>query len=477
MSTAPPRLPEVKPNVIWFMVDQMRAQAMSLVGDPNVRTPNLDRLARDGFWFRRAVSGFPLCCPARGSFLTGLYPHRCVPGHQYPLPDGMPTLAHAFSQAGYHTAWFGKWHLDGHQEGPHPERAAWHVVPRERRGGFATWVGYENNNAQWDCWVHGHDHTGEVPMRRLPGHETDALTDMLLAEVARIRGQPFFACVSVQPPHDPYGAPAQWMERHPPAGVVLRPNVPPIPDLQEAAQRSLAGYYALIEQIDHNVGRLLDRLAELGIDDHTYIVFVSDHGDHHGSHGHDAKMSPLEESIRVPLMIWGGSRWGYQRGMAIDEPFNHVDLAPTTLGLCGIAPPESMQGFNYGRLARVGTWQERQAVLAGAPREAYLQSVVPTQHGPSVDLPWRGITTRDGWKYVALEGQPWLLYDLNRDPFELRNLAQHAHARLRRRELNEVLRGWIARSGDSFALPDFDAEGRPLRTLALQQQWPAPPGR
>lgn len=474
MSSSDPRQGDPRPNVIWFMVDQMRAQAMSLAGDPNVRTPHLDRLARDGSWFRRAVSGFPLCCPARGSFLTGRYPHHCIPGHQYPLPDGMPTVANAFNDAGYHTAWYGKWHLDGHHEGPMPERGAWHIVPQARRGGFATWVGYENNNAQWDCWVHGHDHAGEVPLQRLAGHETDTLTDMLLAEISRVRGQPFFACVSVQPPHDPYGAPAAWMERHPPASVVLRRNVPPIPEVEDDARRSLAGYYALIEQIDHNVGRLLDHLAALGIDDHTYIVFVSDHGDQHGSHGHQRKMTPLEESIRVPLMIWGGQRWRYSQGRSEDAVFNHVDLAPTTLGLCGIPVPAGMAGFDYAGVVRPG---DRHAALANAPHEAYLQCVVPTQHDPSVDLPWRGIVTSDGWKYVALEGQPWLLFDLNRDPYELMNLAQHAYARRRRLELNERLRGWIERTGDHFRLPDFDDAGRPLQTLALQETWPAPPGR
>ena len=105
--------PAAKPNVIWVFGDQHRMQALGCNGDPNARTPNIDTLASDGVSFTNAVSGFPLCCPFRGSLLTSRYPHKCVPGHEYPLPDGQKTIAHAFNDAGYRTAWFGKWHVFG----------------------------------------------------------------------------------------------------------------------------------------------------------------------------------------------------------------------------------------------------------------------------------------------------------------------------------------------------------------------------
>jgi len=89
---APPR----RPNVIWFFGDQHRAQTLGISGDSNVATPNIDNLASMGVQFTHAVSGFPLCCPFRGSLLAGRYPHHCVPGHEYPLPDGQPTIAQPF---------------------------------------------------------------------------------------------------------------------------------------------------------------------------------------------------------------------------------------------------------------------------------------------------------------------------------------------------------------------------------------------
>lgn len=193
-----------QPNVIWIFGDQHRAHALGCNGDPNLHTPHLDRLSAEGINFTRALMGTPLCCPCRGSLLTGLYPHQCVPGHEYALPESQPTLAHAFAKNGYHTAYFGKWHLDGFHE--RQGRAALHTVAQPRRGGFDIWLGYENNNSPWDCWVHGHDGTGEQQHYRLDGFETDVLTDLLLdhlSDRAQEPDRPFFAALSVQPPHNP----------------------------------------------------------------------------------------------------------------------------------------------------------------------------------------------------------------------------------------------------------------------------------
>ena len=141
-----------RPNVIWIFGDQHRAQALGNAGDPNVHTPHLDRLAAEGMTFTGAVAGSPICCPARGSLLTSQYPHHAVPGQERLLSPDQPTLAHVFHDEGYQTAYFGKWHLDGFHE--REGRAAMHIVPPERRGGFDTWVGYDNNNSPWDSWVH-----------------------------------------------------------------------------------------------------------------------------------------------------------------------------------------------------------------------------------------------------------------------------------------------------------------------------------
>ena len=442
----------VKPNVLWIFGDQHAAHALGCMGNPNLHTPNLDRMASEGVNFTGALSGFPLCCPARGALLTGRYPHQTVPGHEYRLPPEQPTVATVLREAGYHTAYFGKWHLDGYSESQ--GRAAFHIIPPERRGGFHQWTVYENNNSQWDCWVHGGE--GESSFHyRLPGYETDALTGLFIDHIrerARINASPaaalpFFAVLSVQPPHDPYHAPAEWMGRHTPAEIRLRPNVPPIPAVQDRARRELAGYYAMIENLDWNVGRILRALEETGLRDNTHVLFFSDHGDLHGSHGQFRKTAPWEEAIRVPLIIGGGpSQYAYRSGR-YPLPVNHVDVAPTTLGLCGIPVPGWMAGTDYAAYRFHGVPEPQ------VPDSAYLQVVVPTGHHHSVDRPWRGIVTTDGWKYVALEGQPFMLFNLNEDPYELANHAYNTAYRARRKALQDRLAAWISDTGDSFTLP------------------------
>jgi arylsulfatase A-like enzyme len=434
-----------RPNVIWVFGDQLRAQAVGYMGDPNVATPNIDRLAAEGVTFTAAVAGTPLCAPCRGSLLASRYPHECVPGHEYPLPDGQQTVASVFRAAGYQTAYFGKWHLDGFKE--RDGRAAMHVVPPHRRGDFQHWAAYENNNSQWDCWVHGGE--DETAFRyRLPGYETDALTDLLLGylrERSRDRA-PFFAVLSMQPPHDPYVAPAEWMQRHTPGAVQLRANVPAIPRIVERARRDLAGAYAMIENLDWNLGRIRTVLDEEDLWRQTHIVFFSDHGDLHGSHGLFRKTAPWEEAIRIPFVIGGGVRYERKSG-SFPIPLNHVDVAPTTLGLCGIAPPDWMCGHDYSG------YRLRDRPVTDEPDSAYLQIVVPTLHLDSVDRPWRGVVTRDGWKYVALEGQPWLLFNLNEDPYEQANLALDRRYARERTRLQERLAQWISDTGDAFPLP------------------------
>ena len=344
--------PERRPNVIWVFGDQLRAQALGYRGDPNVRTPNIDNLAREGMRFDCAVSGAPWCTPFRGSLLTGLYPHQAgaikTPS---PLDPSIPTIAKPLREAGYHTAWVGKWHLDG-------SNSRDHYVPPERRGGFDYWMGYENNNNQNETYVYGTE--SETP-RRLPGYETDSLTDLLIDHLkehlrATTSGgeyQPFFAALSVQPPHNPYVPPTTPGNRyyHNPADIQFRPNVPHVGWVREKAAVDLAGYYGMVENLDMNIGRLRMALKEMGIDRETYIIFFSDHGDCLGAHAQWAKSSPWEESIKIPFIVSkvGGKQNGVRMGIT-DAVINHVDIASTTLGLCGIKTPDRMVGHDYSDL-------------------------------------------------------------------------------------------------------------------------------
>ena len=440
------------PNVIWVFGDQFRAQALSLNGDPNSRTPNLDRAQVNGVTFTSHVSGFPLCCPFRGSLLASRYPHHCVPGHEYPLPEGQKTVADVFNENGYHTGYFGKWHLGGWHE--RDGRAAFFITDPARRGGFQTWAGYENNNSQWDCWVHG-GQGKDAFHYRLPGYETDELTNLFIthlkerADDRKRTNRPFFAALSVQPPHDPYVAPDRFMANYNAESLHLRPNVAHAHRVVEQTRRELAGYYAMIENLDWNYGRIVQTLEDTGLLDNTHILFFADHGDTHGSHGMFRKTNPYEESIRTPFLISGGlARYQGWKNGHMPVLSNHVDIAPTTLGLCGIKKPEWMEGtdLSHHRIEKPAAGPE--------PDSVYLQNVIPTGHPDSINTPYRGLVTRDGWKYVCFDSRSWMLFNLNEDPYEEANLAQNNKYRAERKKSIARLKQWAGDKEDKFAIPE-----------------------
>ncbi len=471
------------PNVLWVFGDQHRAQATSYRGDGNVFTPNVDNLAREGMRFDCAVAGAPWCTPFRAALLTGLYPHQTgAVRTPSALPPEFPTVAHAFEAGGYHTAFVGKWHVDGSNDREH-------YVPPERRGGFRYWMGYENNNNQHECYVYGS--AAETP-QRLAGYETDALSDLLIEHLrshvsAGGRGrsgaaagpgapppaadagpdyQPFFAVLSVQPPHGPtvpptnpaYGAP-----RIHPAALRLRPNVPATPAIRERARFQLAGYYAMIENLDYNIGRIRQALTQMGVDRDTYVVFFSDHGDMLGSHGQFGKSAPWEEAIRVPFIV---HRAGGDYNMRVGSSgavLNHVDVAPTSLGLCNLEVPTGMAGHDYSAHCIA----EDAAEYRGAPQEsaepqsAYLQQIPPKLHRHTVNRPWRGVVTRDGWKYACTPGNDWLLYDTANDPYEQANGVYDAAFQEQKERCHGLLAQWIKATGDRFPLPDISLPAEP----------------
>ncbi len=441
---------EKRPNVIWIIADQLRQQALGCYGNVNARTPNIDQLSLTGARYSQAYSGFPLCCPFRGSLLTSKYPHTCVPGHEFQMPHNYLTIAAPFHEAGYMSAYFGKWHVDGYHESE--GRAAFHTVPKNRRGGFDTWLGYDNNNMQWDSYVHGHTTDGtEISHYHLPGYETDALTDLCINYIKeRTQDErPFFAVLSVQPPHDPYAAPARYIEHYHAQKLELRPNVPSKGQVERQAREELAGYYAQIENLDTNIGRVVDALHSLGLYHDTHIIFFSDHGDMHGSQGLFRKTVPFQEAIRIPFIISGTqTSYGGFSNNDCDVLLNHVDIAPTTLGLCGIPIPSWMEGNDFSgyRTSFSGDSQK--------PSSLYLQSVIPTGHKDSCDKPYRGIVTHDHYKYVCFYNQDWLLYNLAEDPYEQCNLAHNTRYADIRNRLRTELNQWVMRTKDEFKVPE-----------------------
>jgi len=291
-----------RPNILWIVTTQWRGQAVGFAGDPNARTPALDRFARASLNFTQAVTPHPFGPFARAAMLTGTRsPENGVRDYFDPLPDEAKTVAHELNERGYDTAFFGKWHL-GRRDSRAPLVGDAHAkmrVEEEGRGGFSFWEGFESGFLLNDPWLHG---TRLPAPQQFKGYQSDVICDRAAAWLREARAtadHPWFCVVSLEPPHPPYDSEAAGVVPCSPEALVLPANVPLGSDVEIKARRELSGYYAHIEATDRALGRLVTGLSA----NDTVIVFTSVHGDMHGAHGLFRKGWPHEESIRVPLLV------------------------------------------------------------------------------------------------------------------------------------------------------------------------------
>jgi arylsulfatase A-like enzyme len=375
------------PNILVILTTQWRAQACGYSGDTNARTPCLDALAASGMQFTQAVTPHPFGPFARAAMLTGIAsPRNGIRDYFDPLPPGTRTIANEMGERSYETSFFGKWHLSKRDRAARltGEDHAKVVVPPEFRGGFGLWEGFESGFLLNDPWLHGTRLPAPVRFR---GYQSDVICERA-GEWLRRAGpsNPWFSVVSVEAPHPPYGSPASGILPPVASSLKLRGNVP-----GEAAPRAradLAGYYAHIEATDRSIGRLVDSLPP-----DTCVIVTSVHGDMHGSHNLFRKGWPHEESVRVPLLARGPGLGGREDG-------------PVSL----IALPRMITAMAEGR--PVGASDE--------PVRISMPSVVrlPDQ----CDRTWSGMRSATRKLVLNEDGSPWLYFDLEADPLELRNL-------------------------------------------------------
>ncbi len=384
-------MPGRKPNIVWIVTTQWRAQACGYAGDPNARTPRLDALAAQSVNFAQAVTPHPFGPFARAALLTGVpSPLNGVGDYFDPLPASAHTIAHDLGERGYTTAFFGKWHL-APRDPQAPlvgEAHARSPVAPERRGGFGYWEGFESGFLLNDPWLHG---TRLPEPVQVVGYQSDILVERAagwMAEANERKSESWFGVVSLEAPHPPYGAAAAGIVPRDPARIALPPNVPAA--AAEQARRELVGYYAHIEATDRAIGRLL---AAVPAD--TIVAFTSVHGDMHGAQGLFRKGWPHEESVRVPLLV----RHPALAPRRDDAPVSLLDLPAMTRA-----------------------WAEGQAWRC--PRrtaEISMPSVVRLPH--QCDRVWHGWRSPERKFVFNADGTPWLEFDLRADPFEQRNLA------------------------------------------------------
>jgi len=445
----------VKPNIVYLFCDQWRGSATGYHGDPSVKTPNLDRLAKEGLNFLNAVSVCPVCTPYRAALMTGRYPTSTgMFLNDAHLPDSELCLAEALKAAGYTTAYIGKWHLDGRG------RAAY--IPPERRRGWEYWKASECEHN----YNHSHYYAGNSGVKQFwKGYDAFAQTQDAQQYIRdhASGSQPFVLMVSYGPPHFPHNtAPEEFKALYPPAKIQLPPNVPP--ELQAKAKQEAQGYYAHCTALDKCVGDVLRTLEETGIAKNTILVFTADHGEMMGSHGFPpwVKQVAWSEAANVPFLVRYPAIQGGQ-GRTVHMPLTTPDIFPTLLGLAGVQIPGTVEGEDLSPLLRKEREEDRAAL--------YMNVSPFIGHGfgkeyQGFDKEYRAIrTTR--YTYVrSIEG-PWLLYDDVKDPNQMDNLVAKPEFAKLRTELEARLQAQLKKIGDDF---------RPARSYLEEWGYRVKPG-
>lgn len=398
---------EEKPNVIFILTDQWRSTAFGYAGNSNVQTPNIDKFSEEAIVFKNCVSVCPVCTPYRASLMTGKYPTSTgMFMNDLYLPERELCMAEIFKSSGYQTAYYGKWHLDGH--------GRFNNVQPYRRQGFDYWKALEcshdyNNMAYYE--------NEDFELKYWEQYSPYAIVEDAgnYLETLAINKNPFLLFISLATPHFPHNtAPEEYKQMYPQEDLVLRKNVEEekFPNLRAELQ----GYYAHCTATDKAIGTLLEKIKELGLYDNSIIIFTSDHGELMGSHGVRPKEKQLawDEAVKVPFLIrYPGI--GKNEGEEVFSPITTPDILPTMLSLSEINIPTCIEGEDISRILRNPQKKEDRAVL--------FMSVSPFAPTPFTE--YRGIKT-EKYTYVKTPDEATMFFDNVNDPYQMNNLINKA---------------------------------------------------
>jgi arylsulfatase A-like enzyme len=412
------------PNILYIMADDHAAHAVSAYGSKINKTPNIDRLATGGMRFDRCFVTNSICTPSRATILTGQYSHiNGVPVFNH-IDGNRPTLAKYLQAAGYHTGMIGKWHLGTDPTG----FDLWNILPGQ--GVYHDPVFIDMGKK-----------------RQIKGYATDVITDLSIDFIKdRPKDKPFFLMCHHKAPHRPWepdekhakmfenveipepetfnddyatrsdaareatmridrDLTPQDVKRKPPDGLT------PEQLKKWKYQRYMRDYLACVASVDDNIGRLLDYLDKNGLAENTIVIYTSDQGFFLGDHNWFDKRFMYEESLRMPFLVrWPGK---IKAGSVANAMILNADFAPTLLDAAGQKVPEDMQGRSFLPVLRGETPKDWRTSMY------YRYYHYPMHHKVQ---PHYGVRT-DRYKLIYFNKiKQWELFDLEKDPHELKNL-------------------------------------------------------
>ena len=418
-----------RPNIVFILVDDLRWDELGCTGHPFAKTPNIDRIAKEGATFTNAFMTTPLCSPSRASFLTGQYAHTngiTDNTDRSPLSHKLITWPMLLHAAGYESAFIGKWHM-GLDDSPRP--------------GFDRWVSFPGQGTYFNPELNEDGKTA-----RVEGYTTDLFTDRAVEFIGRERKRPFVLYLAHKALHPEVIQNADGSvtrtttdefrpaERHlkiyegmkpprrknafvPPTDkpALMRKidDLPPLGKETATTDDTMLNRLRLLAAVEEGMGRILDALAKSTQLDNTRVVFTGDNGYFYGEHGLDQERRlAYEESIRMPLLVRYPKM--VKAGTRINEMTLNIDIAPTMLEACGATRPASLQGRSLVPLLKGGKPVWRRSFLV----EYYTDRVMPRVR----NMGYQAVRT-DRWKYIRYKELKDMdeLYDLRSDPFEMNN--------------------------------------------------------
>ena len=435
-------------NIIFYFTDQQRWDTCGCFGQPLDITPNLDALAREGVKFDNAFSPQPVCGPCRALFQTGKWPTEtgCF-RNNIMLPANVKTLGSYIEEAGYETAYIGKWHLasDGELEKPPTIDHTVTAIPRELRGGY---TGFWRTADVLEFTSHGYDGFvfDENDQRvDFKGYRADCINDMALEFFDRYDGQkPFFMTVSQIEPHHQndrrhYEGPEGSKEKF--KNFILPED---LKALGGNAAEEYPDYLGQCASLDENLGRLMDKLKEKGLYDNTVILFASDHGSHfltrnrdeHLNGYDDYKRSCHDACLHVPLVIAGGP---FRGGRVVEELVSTASLPKTILALAGVDVGDAMIGENLLDVVEKKDHNRPNEIFAQISESRVGRCIRSARYTYSVYAP--GV---NGGEAAAADlYADDFLYDMEKDPHQLNNVAADPAYAGVKAELRDRLLYWI----------------------------------
>ena len=441
------------PNILCIMADQLAAPALPCYGHPVVKTPHISALAKAGVVFENAYCNSPLCAPSRFSMLTGKLPSRIgAYDNAAHFSADIPTFAHYLRDLGYYTCLAGKMHFVGpDQLHGFEERLTTDIYPSD-----FGWTPDWENFMERPTWYHDMMSVVQAGLCET-SNQLDFDEEVAFHSQSKIydlsrRGneQPFFMTVSFTHPHDPFAITQNYWNRYLHKDIDL-PAVPPIhydeldphsrrlyhvcalgeyAQTEERVRTARHAYYGMISYIDDKVGLMLQALENTGLSDNTIVLFISDHGDMLGERGLWYKMSFFEWSARVPMVFHAPGRFASRR---ISQLVSLVDLLPTLVEIAmnGKSPTyvDTLDGSSL-------------LPLLDGKNPANIESVYGEMLGEGAVAPLLMIR-RGRYKYIYSEPDPEQLFDLEKDPHELHNLAhRQKYQGLRQKFQTELSQHW-----------------------------------